>query len=187
MDRFFQAVQRPEIDLFYRPPPPPTGGPCDTQSRDAKCVLPHCDTQSRGAKLASYRAIGRIIAKCVLEGIHIAVEFSAAVHHFLVGDCQLADSADDLLHHLAAYDWARANQLRGIYGLTHGSGRTHRMVVGGLRGNPADQTPLTDANKGAAVSDLVREVLIETRRCALEAMHSGFQVGVCVCACASSH
>ena len=54
--------------------------------------------------LKQYKACGRILAKCLLEGIHIPVSFSAALHCMLVGDELLSSSADECIAMLADFD-----------------------------------------------------------------------------------
>ena len=104
--------------------------------------------------LQQYTACGRILAKCLLEGIHVPITFSAALHCMLVGNDVLSSSADDCISIMAAFDPAESQRLRQVLAAHHGDGNDLLMTVGIILGTH-DETPLTDANKEAIVCSKV--------------------------------
>lgn len=97
-----------------------------------------------------YEVCGRILAKCLFEGIHVPITFSAALHCMLVGNYVLSSSADQCISIMAAFDPDESQLLRQVLAAHHGNGTHLLMTVGILLGTP-DDTPLTDANKEATV------------------------------------
>ena len=109
-----------------------------------------------------YMACGRILAKCLLEGIHVPIIFSAALHCMLVGNDMLcgpagASSADEYISIMAAFDPDESQRLRQVLAAHHGDGTDLLMTVGLLLGT-SDETPLTDANKEGVVCNKVGTV-----------------------------
>ena len=101
-----------------------------------------------------YVACGRILAKCLLEGIHVPITFSVALHCMLVGNVVQLSSADECISTMAAFDPAESQRLRQVLAAHHGDGQDLLMSVGIILGS-ADETPLTDANKEATVCSKV--------------------------------
>ena len=99
-------------------------------------------------------ACGRILAKCLLEAIHVPINLSAALHCMLVGNDVLSSSADQCISIMAAFDPDESQRLRQVLAAHHGDGTLLLMTVGILLGTP-DETPLTDANKEATVCSKV--------------------------------
>ena len=106
-----------------------------------------------------YFACGRILAKCLLEGIHVPITFSVAVHCMLVGNDVLSSSADECISMMAAFDQAESQRLRQVLAAHHGDGQDLLMTVGIILGS-ADETPLTDVNKEATVCSKVKPQLV---------------------------
>lgn len=57
---------------------------CDQPSQLLRSYLPPAQPHVSYTALQQYEACGRVLAKCVLEGIHIPVTFSVALHCVLV-------------------------------------------------------------------------------------------------------
>ncbi|KAK9810317.1 hypothetical protein WJX72_008494 [[Myrmecia] bisecta] len=78
--------------------------------------------QSTPLQLQQYVAFGRLLAKCLLEGVHVPVNFSTALHSFLVGDDMVSVHCSEILDILAAFDPEQAQRARQTLVLSHGSG-----------------------------------------------------------------
>lgn len=105
--------------------------------------------------LKQYKACGRILAKCLLEGIHVPVSFSAALHCMLVGDELLSSSADECIAMLADFDPEEAQRLRQVLAVHHGNGNELMLSVGSILGT-SEATLVTDATKEGVVCCKVR-------------------------------
>ena len=93
-----------------------------------------------------YQAVGRILAKCLLEGIHVPISFSAALHSVLVHDELLSSSSDECIAMMADFDPDEAQRLRQVLAAHHGDGSELMLTVGSMLSN-GDETMVTDANK----------------------------------------
>ena len=105
--------------------------------------------------MKQYKACGRILAKCLLEGIHVPVSFSAALHCMLVGDELLSSSADECIAMLADFDPEEAQRLRQVLAVHHGNGNELMLSVGSILGT-SEATLVTDATKEGVVCCKVR-------------------------------
>ena len=92
-----------------------------------------------------YQAVGRILAKCLLEGIHVPISFSATLHSVLVHNETLISKSDGCIAMMADYDPDEAQRLRQMLAAHHGDGSELMLTVGSMLGN-SDETMVTDAN-----------------------------------------
>eukprot|EP00899_Mesostigma_viride_P007084 jgi/Mesvir1/16377/Mv18122-RA.4 len=180
MDRFFQGVVLPKFGLFEQ------GGEdggdevgAGAQLREGVAFLPARGPQGGQTKshhLKQLRAVGRVLAKAVLECLHVPVRFTTALCCFLVGDEMLANaSASDCLELMEEFDATTARRMRAVLAMTHGNGSEHMMTAAMLLGEGSmDEAPLTDTNKGAVVCQAVRGRLVDARREVLLALRNGF-------------
>ena len=119
---------------------------CDQPVQLLRSYLPPSQEQLSQTQLQQYQACGRILAKCLLEGIHVPITFSAALHCMLVNQPGLSSHADECLAMLADFDPEEAQRLRQTLAARHGDGTELLLTVGGVMGTD-DDTMLTDANK----------------------------------------
>ena len=119
---------------------------CDQPAQLLRSYLPPSQQSLPAAKMERYQACGRILAKCLLEGIHVPITFSAALHCMLVNNPGLSSHVDECLAMLAGYDPEEAQRLRQMLAACHGDGTELLLTVGGVMGTN-DETMLTDANK----------------------------------------
>ena len=119
---------------------------CDQPAKLLRSYLPLAQQQPADAVLQQYQACGRILAKCLLEGIHVPITFSAALHSMLVDSPGLSTHADECIAMMAAFDPTEAQRLRQMLAARHGDGTELLLTVGGVTGNE-DENMLTDSNK----------------------------------------
>lgn len=98
---------------------------CDENRRLWRSFLPPKQAPN-AARQQHYQAVGRILAKCLLEGIHVPISFSAALHSVLVHN--------------------EAQRLRQALAAHHGDGSELMLTMGSMLGS-SDETMVTDANK----------------------------------------
>eukprot|EP00899_Mesostigma_viride_P026981 jgi/Mesvir1/7468/Mv25119-RA.2 len=151
----------------------------DTQLQEAVAFLPRKTLQGGPAKqqhLRDLRAVGRVLAKAVLEFLHVPVRFATALCCFLVGDEQLSHATPSrCLELMAEFDPVVAGQMRSVLAIAHGSGQEHGMMASMLtRCAAKNDFAITDANKGAVVRQAVQRRLVEYRREELGALREGF-------------
>ena len=119
---------------------------CDQPAKLLRSYLPRAQQQPSDATLQQYQACGRILAKCLLEGIHVPITFSAALHSMLVNSPGLSSDAAECIAMMTAFDPEEAQRLRQMLAARHGYGTELLLTVGSVLGNK-DQTMLTDSNK----------------------------------------
>ncbi|KAL0021165.1 hypothetical protein WJX77_006793 [Trebouxia sp. C0004] len=100
-----------------------------------------------------------MLVKCLLEGIHVPLFLSAAMHCMLVHHETLSSHADTCIAMLASYDPAEAQRLRQLLAADHGDGDELMMSVGFVMGTD-DDGMVTDANKDDVVCRKVRQYRI---------------------------
>eukprot|EP00899_Mesostigma_viride_P026984 jgi/Mesvir1/7470/Mv19233-RA.1 len=179
LDRFFPAVVLPEVGLFEQGREGREDVLPDTQLQEGVAFLPRKALQGGPAKqqhLRDLRAVGRVLAKAVLEFLHVPVRFATALCCFLVGDEQLSHATPSrCLELMAEFDPVVAGQMRSVLAIAHGSGQEHGMMASMLtRCAAKDDFAITDANKGAVVRQAVQRRLVEYRREELGALREGF-------------
>ncbi len=118
---------------------------CDKTRRLWRSFLPPKQAPN-AARQQHYQAVGRILAKCLLEGIHVPISFSAALHSVLVHDELLSSSSDECIAMMADFDPDEAQRLRQVLAAHHGDGSELMLTVGSMLSN-GDETMVTDANK----------------------------------------
>lgn len=125
---------------------------CDEPAQMLRSFLPPCTEQLPAQLQAQYTALGRILAKCLLEGIHVPLNLSAALHCMLVREEAIQQQADACIGMLSDYDPDEANRLRQLLALRHGNGEELLVSVGSVLGSD-EESLVTDANK----EDLARQ------------------------------
>lgn len=93
-----------------------------------------------------YQAVGRILAKCLLEGIHVPISFSAALHCMLVHNETLSSNPDECIAMMADFDPDEAQRLRQVLAAHHGDGSDLMLTAGSILGS-SNETMVTDINK----------------------------------------
>ena len=116
---------------------------CDEPSQVFRSYLPPAGS---ALSAGQYVAFGRMLVKCLLEGIHVPLNLSAAMHCMLVHHETLSSHADTCIVMLANFDPAEAQWLRQLLSADHGDGSEVMMSVGAVMGN-GDESMVTDANK----------------------------------------
>ena len=126
---------------------------CDNPRRLWRSFLPPAQAFD-SSRQQPYQAIGRILAKCLLEGIHIPITFSAALHCMLVGDERLSSNLDECIAMMADFDPDEAQRLRQVLAAHHGGGDQLMLSVGSMLGSE-DERMVTDASKEEIVCQKV--------------------------------
>eukprot|EP00899_Mesostigma_viride_P003087 jgi/Mesvir1/1277/Mv16252-RA.2 len=180
LDRFFQAVVLPEAGLFEQGREGREDVILASQLQEGVAFLPRKACQEgwgqKKQHMDKLRAVGRVLAKAVLECLHVPVRFATALCCFLVGDEQLAHAMPSrCLELMAEFDPNVARQMRSVLAITHGSGQEHAMMASMLtRCAAKDDFAITDANKGAVVRQAVQLRLFADRKEELCALREGF-------------
>ena len=115
-----------------------------------RTYLPPAATNLSAEQTQQYVALGRMLVKCLLEGIHVPLNLSAAMHCMLVHHETLSNHADTCITLLASFDPAEAQRLRQLLAADHGDGDELMMSVGAVMGTD-DESLVTDANKNDVV------------------------------------
>ncbi len=123
---------------------------CDEPVQVFRTYLPPAATNLSADQTQQYVAFGRMLVKCLLEGIHVPLNLSAAMHCMLVRHETLSSHADTCITLLASYDPAEAQRLRQLLAADHGDGDELMMSVGSVMGTD-DESLVTDANKNGMV------------------------------------
>ena len=123
---------------------------CDEPIQVFRSFLPPKAGSLSAEQTEQYEALGRILVKCLLEGIHVPLNLSAAMHCMLVHHETLSSHADICIAMLANYDPAEAQRLRQLLAANHGNGDELMMSVGSAMGSD-DESMVTDANKNDVV------------------------------------
>ena len=118
---------------------------CDETRRLWRSFLPPKQAPN-ATRQQHYQAVGRILAKCLLEGIHVPISFSAALHSVLVHNETLSSNSDECIAMMADFDPDVAQRLRQVLAAHHGDGSELMLTVGSMLGS-SDETMVTDANK----------------------------------------
>ncbi|KAK3285676.1 hypothetical protein CYMTET_6725, partial [Cymbomonas tetramitiformis] len=137
-----------------------------------------------GEKYArDYQAVGRILAKCLLEGIPVPLLFSQAMHSFILGDEELSDDVEECITLVTNFDPLYARELCRTLVHRHATGTVSGLTVGKLAraaegtevvsGLPVTDV-VTDTNKAEVVCACVRFTLVESRIRSLTAIREGF-------------
>ncbi len=123
---------------------------CDEPVQVFRTYLPPASANLSAEQTQQYVALGRMLVKCLLEGIHVPLNLSAAMHCMLVHHETLSSHADSCIAMLASYDPAEAQRLRQLLAAEHGNGDELMMSVGTVLGTD-DESMVTDANKNDVV------------------------------------
>ncbi len=115
---------------------------CDETRRLWRSFLP----PKQAPRQQHYQAVGRILAKCLLERIHVPISFSAALHSVLVHHETLSSNSDECIAMMADFDPDEAQRLRQVLAAHHGEVSELMLTVGSMLGSSAE-TMVTDANK----------------------------------------
>ncbi|KAK3282424.1 hypothetical protein CYMTET_9835 [Cymbomonas tetramitiformis] len=173
VSNFFSACSHPGNEMFEQG---------STELQMGLHYLPRLDAAMSDDNVREYQAVGRILAKCLLEGIPVSLPFSQAMHSFLLGNEALSDDVDECINLMVSFDPQYANLLHRTLLHRHATGRITYLSVGQLAqtdgvlrigGMPANDI-VTDLNKHQAVCACVRYALVESRRRALTAIRDGF-------------
>ncbi|KAK3271343.1 hypothetical protein CYMTET_20300, partial [Cymbomonas tetramitiformis] len=159
------------------------GGSPPVHAEDVMPVLPLEDSACTLEKLGQYKAVGRVLAKCVLEGIHVAMPLCPSAHLFLLDREELSEDVNELIRITALYNPLRASAVQAVFAVTHMDGRQHHVpaasiLTTGLAGDGERVTPgsavVTDRNKADLVTRSLRHELVQAQRRALEMIRDGF-------------
>ena len=119
---------------------------CNQPVQLLRNYLPPAQKRLSDTAMQQYKACGRILAKCLLEGIHVPITFCPALHCMLVNTPGLSSHIDECCAMLAGFDPEEAQRLRQMLAARHGDGTELLLTVGGVLGSD-DETMLTDGNK----------------------------------------
>lgn len=119
---------------------------CDQPIQLLRNYLPPVQERLSDAAMQHYKAFGRILAKCLLEGIHVPISFCPALHCMLVNNPGLSGDIDECCAMLAGFDPEEAHRLRQMLAACHGDGSKLMLTIGMVMGTD-DETMLTDGNK----------------------------------------
>lgn len=89
-----------------------------------------------------------------MEGIHVPISFSAALHSVLVHDETLSTNSDECIATRAHFDPDEAQRLRQVLAAHHGDGSELMLTVGSMLSND-NETMVTDANKEETICQKV--------------------------------
>eukprot|EP00903_Cladosiphon_okamuranus_P007175 g6967.t1 len=162
----FEAQREAEL-LLVEGAAAGSGGGEGTGGGDGKGLSKMLPTARPGgysdAQLGRYRAIGRAMVKCLLEGRRIGSRLAPSVFKFITGtDTTLRDLQDFDPQTFESLKWMLANTGMRDMGFDFDE-----------VGLP-DKGAVTDGNKAEYVSAKARLILVESRRPALEALEDGF-------------
>eukprot|EP00854_Cymbomonas_tetramitiformis_P000741 gene741-1209_t len=158
VSNFFSACSHPGNEMFEQG---------STELQMGLHYLPRLDAAMSDDNVREYQAVGRILAKCLLEGIPVSLPFSQAMHSFLLGNEALSDDVDECINLMVSFDPQYANLLHRTLLHRHATGRITYLSVGQLAqtdgvlrigGMPANDI-VTDLNKHQAVCACVRYAL----------------------------
>lgn len=151
MDTFFVqlAADQTATALFKQ---------CDDHQPVDRTLLPPLD-RSMPATWQTYEAVGRILAKCMLEGIHVPITFCSALHCFLVDQEILSQDSHECIAMMAEFDPDEARRLVQVLSTEFGDGQEIQLIAGSILGNDNDNL-VTDANKEGLVCCKVRSQLL---------------------------
>jgi len=169
MTRFFDAVGAPDSRFLDRST---AGG---AAMGGSPLYLP-AETPTKMARSFEALALGRVLGKCLLEGIPVGLEFAPICYAALLGpaaEARALATPDSAIAHLACWDAADAARLRALLLRRLGTGNDASLTVGSLLGN-GDGTLLADATKREMLMRYCSKKLVERRRDALDAMSRGF-------------
>ena len=129
---------------------------CDQTQRLGRSLLPPSGRISKQATHA-YKAFGCLLAKCLLEGIHVPITFCSALHSILVGHELLSSSSDECIAMMAEFDIEEAQRLRQVLAAHHGDGSDLMLSAGSIM-NTKDETLVSDANKDDVICRKVTDL-----------------------------
>lgn len=142
-----------------------------------------------GEHVDAWRGVGRLLAKCAMEGVGVRSELGALFFRYLgtgKACCQLQPTLDLLAVHFPgrADEWTTL-LARRLGGGGAAAGLRTRSHVGYAEG---EDVPISDANKREAVKGWARHLLVGARQPHLNAARRGFvevrrAVGVNLSAC----
>lgn len=119
---------------------------CDQPAQLLRTYLPPAQQHLSAAAVQQYTAWARILAKCLLEGIHVPITFCQALHCMLVNNPGLSSHVDECCAMLAGFDPEEAQRLLQMLAARHGDGTELLLTVGNVIGDD-DETMLTDGNR----------------------------------------
>eukprot|EP00899_Mesostigma_viride_P007931 jgi/Mesvir1/17139/Mv26415-RA.1 len=182
LHNFFEAVVLPAAGLFEQGKgdgEDASESGAASQVREGVAFLPRV-CQARVAKAVEthrqrLRTVGKILAKAVLQCIHVPVQFCSALFCALVAKDDLTQySTADCLEMLAEFDPTDARRMRVTLAMKHGDGESG-ITLGALMGDAgADETLMTDANKELLVRKAIHHRLVLTRAAELAEVRAGF-------------
>jgi len=166
MARFFEAVTAPDSRLLERSAAAAAGG--------APPLFLPVESATKAPRSFETLALGRVLGKCLVEGINCGVEFAPVLYACLLGgEARAFATPEGALAHLAAWDRGDAARLRAILLRRLGTGNDAALTVGSLLGN-GDGALLCDFTKRDVLVKYCAKKLVERRRDSLDAMARGF-------------
>ena len=160
---FIQLSQQSGPDALFQQ--------CDEPNQVFRSYLPPTANSLSAKQKQCYVAFGKMLVKCLLEGIHVPLNLSAALHCMLVHQETLSTSAETCIAILANFDPAEAQRLRQLLAADHGNGDELMMSVGSVMGSE-DETLVTDANKTDVVCSKVRFIRFYKTLAKVQEVHS---------------
>jgi len=126
-----------------------------------------------GGRLRQLSGLGRIMAKCLLEGLAVGLELAPTAYAALLG-CESAAlaSTGGALAHAAAWDEGLAASHRATLARRLGAGSS--LLTADTYLENGDETPLSDVTKNAVICAAVHRTLVSKRRAGLDALRTGF-------------
>ena len=123
---------------------------CDEPVLVFRTYLPPASANLSAEQTQQYVALGRMLVKCLLEGNHVPLNLSAAMHCMPVHHETLSSHVDTCITMLASSIPAEAQRLRQLLAADHGDGDALMMSVGSMM-RTDDESKVTDANKNDVV------------------------------------
>lgn len=116
----------------------------------------------------AYEMVGRVLVKCLIDGVAIPVSFPSAMYRWLLGE-------DDGFHldHLEEFNWQMARSLREML-VTDNVEDIIPYTFEGLVPNGQDRD-VCDGNKHEFVQLKVHDILIKSRTDQMHALRVGFR------------
>jgi serine/threonine protein kinase/cell division septum initiation protein DivIVA len=125
--------------------------------------------------------LGRVLAKAMLEGVPIEIEFSVILFEFLRGDDAVQAffaNQTDVLRAVKAFEPAKGRMLEDILRRDFKQGSTLETVATYLGGvgiqDSIDERPVDNTNKHDLVITMARHLLVDCRIKQLEKIRKGF-------------
>ncbi|DBA03693.1 TPA: hypothetical protein N0F65_004110 [Lagenidium giganteum] len=177
VELFFRRVVLPQYGLFTQSFEGTLNGDAKTKQEEPV----HSQESQRAfvpavhAKRTHPEAVGKLIAKCVIERVRVPLVLNSATLEFMLGRPERRTSLDDAL------DILRETCDDEMYMLFHSVARQlcveqRQLRVCDLDGS-SNVEPVTSANKVRVLQDAIWHKLVHQRHASLESLRRGFRCG----------